>query len=205
MEESRMQGAQGDGQNWEGNNGGINIMSKMSKDSNRNSKAGDKELPESRSDGMDNFDNSEDVTGKVNKDGSLHGVPGAGRDGEDGEDTAEYAGGCNEDKVTGDVGGCDESDMHEGQKQGARGGHWRGGRGSHIRNGKRKAAEKLDQDGPSKRWKIPQENCEVVAPEQPHRSGRSRQKIQDPKQQIEYKPLPGYKGYFVPATPKKKK
>ncbi|KAK0207494.1 hypothetical protein IW262DRAFT_1302704 [Armillaria fumosa] len=105
-EESRMQGAQGDGQNWEGNDGGIDIMSKTNEDGDRNSKAGDKELLESRGDGTDNFDNSEDVTGKVNEDGSTHRGPGAGRDGEDGEDTAEYAGGCNKgDEVTGDVDG----------------------------------------------------------------------------------------------------
>ncbi|SJL15926.1 uncharacterized protein ARMOST_19434 [Armillaria ostoyae] len=92
--------------------------------------------------------------------------------------------------------------------QGGRGGRARrGGRGSRVEQKKRKAGDDDGGEGLKKRPKKSEPK-----PQQPEaepmlrRSGRSQKdKSIAPKEDIVYKPYPGYKGYVLVATPKKRK
>ncbi|KAK0443829.1 hypothetical protein EV421DRAFT_1735551 [Armillaria borealis] len=86
----------------------------------------------------------------------------------------------------------------------SRRGKGRGERGGRAGGSKRKAAEVETVECPEKRVK--KSAARTEEPVVPRHSERSHQKDKptEPQEEIEYKELPGHKGYMIPATPKKR-
>ncbi|KAK0463435.1 hypothetical protein IW261DRAFT_1624451 [Armillaria novae-zelandiae] len=113
-------------------------------------------------------------------------------------------------------GSRDEEDNNNTNKNGEMGDGGKGGRsgagrghrgvGCSTKLAKRKAGTNLDGEASKKCQKKPEKQQVVVEPHPVRRSARSQKdKNMEKKDQLEYKALPGHKGYFVPATPKKRR
>ncbi|KAK0466513.1 hypothetical protein IW261DRAFT_1574501 [Armillaria novae-zelandiae] len=155
-----------------------------------------------------------DLEGEENRDG-------------DNDDTSDDEGTSNKSEDSGtdhtevdqrlqNRGSGDEEDDNNTNKNGETGDGGKGGRsgagrgrrgvGCSTKLAKRKAGTNLDGSASKKHQKKPEKQQVVVEPHPVHRSARSQKdKNTEKKDQLEYKALPGHKGYFVPATPKKRR